>query len=337
MAGSSSHPRNIEYEYRSEGRRQAFYRKRPATTAPRPNLHQYWQSFVSNLPTFSPLSWNITNPIGNFFHGNAEQVIESPVIKPHKRKRKTSDKHKIQKPSQINDYYTAYDHNYHHHMHLQPLGLDHNKVMHFYEPLSGQYYALQVESQPNYYNSHYDDSYNNNPYGYNYNQYNNYGGYYEENNSGSEDGYYNQNNEYNSQHGHKDREADQQHYTQNSEYNSKFSDYDDENESNEEANAEYDDGVELADNWDYNDEDIFADRKLKGGSNKLNAFAERIIKIQKHLLKPETKEEAQHLLSKHQINTHKDESTKTKNKPVRENEESVRNAMKKKANHKSMR
>ncbi|KAI8115323.1 hypothetical protein FF38_03800 [Lucilia cuprina] len=346
----SIRPTSYDYDYLVESRKAPKrHRGKSVTTTPRPLLQQYWHSFVRNLPTLPPISWNnITNPIGNLFNAGAQEIIETPVAThytmeeqegPNRRrrtktsKRKSSKKSKNGKGLQSRNYYgydEAYNNGYQYtQLQLQPLGIDHNRVMHFYDPASGQYYALQQEPQSAYYNQYghqytnqynsygesgYDDEdnggsssddYHDDSYGdYSHNGYDSEQGYGSDNGYEAEEGYgsdpgydsesgYEADDGYVSDHGYDS--GDSYGSSEHGEYG-----YDSGAEPYDDGHMEYnDDGVEVVDNWGYNDEEIFADRKLKGGSvDNLEAIAGSIIKIQKHLLKPESEEDVKLLLSK---------------------------------------
>lgn len=280
----SFYPRPYDHEYRVERRvapRQR-QRERSAPTTPRPLIQQYWHNLVRNIPTLPPLRWNISNPLGNIFAAGAQQIIETPVALPQSTERpsrirrvnrRRNTKTKKSKKILHSDRRGYYDGSYHtHQLQLQPLGVDTNGVMHLYDPSTRQFYALQIESRLSYYNQH--------------SQYNTYNDYDDEDDSDDtyhpHTGYENEENGYDGQdsgYEENDYDSDGQEYDVNNDYD----------------NYEPDDNVEVVDNWGYNDEEIFADRKLKGGE--MNNLAGSFIRIQKHLLMPETENDALHQLS----------------------------------------
>ncbi|TMW46510.1 hypothetical protein DOY81_008413 [Sarcophaga bullata] len=266
------------------------YRGRSASTTPRPLIQQYWQQFVRNLPTLPPLRWNMTTSLGNLFAAGAQQIIETPVVanqrteKPSRRRvnptQKKKNKNRQRLQASRTDYY---DNSYPLQLQLQPLGVDKNGVMHLYEPSARQFYALQVEPQL----AHYDL----------YSPHNEAGSYQEEQ---GDDAYYahsdygNKDNAYQDENsGYEEDDAgyeEQSYETHGQKYEANNNDYD--NYGSDDSN------VEVVDNWGYNDEDVFADRKIKGvETNNLQALAGSIIRIQKNLLKPETEEDALHQLN----------------------------------------
>ncbi|XP_075161296.1 uncharacterized protein LOC142234098 [Haematobia irritans] len=135
----------------------------PSMTQQPATIQKYWQNFVRSIP----FRFNMTN----FFNAGTQQLLETPVgahheiTEPNRRRRKqskrknnTMKKHKESKKPNYR-HYTSSDHNRraqtnnqgYHQLQLQALGMDANHVMHFFDPSTGSYYALQLISSPQQY------------------------------------------------------------------------------------------------------------------------------------------------------------------------------------------
>lgn len=290
------------------------------------SIQKYWQNLMRNIP---PLRWNMTNSLGNLFNAGAQELIETPVGNyqevNRKRKRKSSKvrkssakKNKPRRRSHSRGHTNVYNydqtHNPYNQLQLQSLGVDERNVMHFYEPKSGQYYALHLVSSPNQYQQqqYYSPQHLNYATGTDDDGDSYYG----------EDDYSNDNHgqEYEGHQEHDENESYEghDHHTSSpdSEYHEDHQNYDNEYDKYAEAAAEpvddYADDVQVADNWGYTDDDIFGERKLKyslkpisfrasgddNGGNK--ALTSSFIKLQKNLLKPETEEDVMLFLANKQ-------------------------------------
>ena len=318
----SLYPTPNVYDYRIESRMapSPLYRGRSTSTTPRPLIQQYWQQFVRNLPTLPPLRWNMTNSLGNLFAAGAQQIIETPIAanqrteRPRRRRvhptRKTKTKKNKTRQGLQSSSTGSSGSNYNPlHLQLQPLGVDKNGVMHLYEPSARKFYALQMEPQL----SHYDL----------YSPYNEDASDQEQ--QSNDDAYYPHSDyEYkDSAYEGEDSGYEEQRYQTHDEENNANNDY------NNYGSDDNDDNVEVVDNWGYNDEDVFADRKLKRDETNTNLeeLTGSIIRIQKNFLKPETEEVALHQLNNAKKPVAEGSKQKVRKEAVeKNNEESGRDA-----------
>lgn len=257
----------------------------------------------------------MTNPIGNLFSAQTQQILEAPVgvhkdLEPNRirrtrtrpsRKPATKKSSKKRRKTHLRSQQTSggyYNHygsrSGYQQLQLLPLGMDEDSVMHFYDPRSGNYYALQLVGGP----SHQED-------------------YYNSQEATDDDDYYGNDGDddddnYSSHYQHRDEQHD-----------GTYDGYNDQ-EYNEEDQSlgpgfDYDDDVQVVDNWGYNDDDIFGERKLKDKPFNFKLFggqtedieqlpsddpqiAQSIVTIRKNLLKQETADDVKKLLKK---NNHK--------------------------------
>lgn len=335
----SLRPASFDYDFREVGSRKSStnYRGKSDTTTPRPLFQEYWQSFVRNIPTLPPIRWNMTNSLSNLFNAGAQQIMETPVgmhyqmmdeAEPN-RKRKSSKRKSSTKKNKNRSRAQSRDHNSYNdypiptyaqsggyqQIELQSVGMDAQNIMHFYEPKTGQYFAMQmVSGPPNYhhYNQNSNNYYNNHQEQHTYEESNDDDDAYDHDNGYGEEGY-----------------EDDEHDVHANEYDRENMDYDNVAQPESEEIEDYTDDVETADNWGYTDNEVFDDRKLKGSLNPIETLMEEsIVKVQKHLLKPETEEDAMDLLSKdHQTKAKRIKPTANKETTEDKEEESARNVL----------
>lgn len=279
----------------------------PASRQQEGPFQKYWQNFVRNIP----FRFNMTNSIGNLFSAGTQQIIEAPVgvhkdMEPNRRRRKQSKKKSSIKHTKERKRSNSRSHINHQHaasrsgyqqLQLQPLGVDENNNMHFYDPRTGSYYALHLVSGPNHYHSHHQQQ----------------NAYYAEQDDDDDEQYYDgdESDHFGNDTGDHFDDADGHEEYGSHEHHEDYETAD----HIVDAAEDYADDVQVVDNWGFSDDDIFGERKFKGKPFDFKIFqgqddaddstatttpniSPTIVTIHKNLLKPETEDDVKLLLKK---------------------------------------